>query len=82
MKRVKAGCIFQTLIFMQKEGCCLTKESQIAFNREEVERYQQDLDRRNIRYQIDSIEEQADASIVVRIRKQLSDKIDVSQYFN
>ncbi len=82
MKRVKAGCIFQTLVFMQKADCCLTKESQIEFNREEVERYQQDLKRKKIRYQIDSIEEQSDASIVVRIRKHLSDKIDVSEYFN
>ena len=34
------------------------------------------------RYRIVSVEEQEDASIIVRVRKHLNDKTDVSEYFN
>ncbi len=82
MKRVKAGCILQTLVFMQKEDCGLCKESQLRYNREELEKYKNGLEKNKTRYKIVSIEEQEDASIIVRVKKHLSDKTDVSEYFN
>ena len=82
MKRVKAGCILQTLVFMQKEDCGFNKESQLRYNREEVEKYKKDLEKNKTRYQIVSATEQEDASIIVRVRKHLNDKTDVSEYFN
>ena len=82
MKRVKAGCISQTLVFMQKEDCGFSKETQLKYNRIEVEKYEADLKKNKIRYQILTIKEQPDSSILVRVRKQLNDKTDVSEYFN
>ena len=81
MKRVKAGCILQTLVFSQKEDCGFSKESQRRYNREEIEKYKKDLEKNRTRYQIVSVEEQDEASIVVRVRKHLNDKTDVSEYF-
>ena len=81
MKRVKAGCILQTLVFMQKNDGYLSKNSILEANRREVERYFQTLDRTHTRYQLVSQEEQEDGSIVLRIRKQYNDKVDVSEYF-
>ena len=81
MKRVKAGCILQTLVFLQKEDCGLSKATQQKYNREEVEKYKRDLEKNKTRYQIVSVEEQEDASIIVRVRKQLNDRADVSEYF-
>lgn len=82
MKRVKAGCILQTLVFMQKEEYNLSKETQLIFNREEVEKYKKALEKNNTRYQILDVSEQPDSSIIVRVRKQLNDKTDVDEYFN
>lgn len=82
MKRVKAACIQQTLVFMQKEDCGLSKASIPETNRKELEHYKQTMDRAHTRYQIVSEEEQEDGSIIVRVRKQYNDKADVSEYFN
>jgi len=82
MKRVKAGCILQTLVFLQKDNCGLSKESQLRYNREEVEKYKKELEKNKTRYQIISCEEQDDASIIVRVRKHLSDKTEVGDYFD
>ncbi len=81
MKRVKAGCILQTLVFLQKENCGLSKETQLRYNREEVEKYKASLEKNRTRYQIISIEEQADASVVVHVKKQLNDSTDTDEYF-
>ena len=81
MKRVKAACILQTLIFQQKEDCGLTTAGILNQNRNEVERYKQNMDRTRTRYQIISEEEQEDGSILVHVRKQYNDKADVSEYF-
>ena len=40
------------------------------------------MDRSRIRYQITEETEQADGSVLVRVRKQYNDKADVSEYFN
>lgn len=81
MKRVKAACILQTLIFMQKEDCGLSRDAILHLNRAEVNRYKQSLERTRTRHQIVSEEEQPDGSILVRVRKQYNDKADVDEYF-
>lgn len=81
MKRVKAGCILQTLVFLQKNDGYLSKNAIAEANRREVERYFQTLDRSHTRYQLVSQEEQEDGTILIRIRKQYNDKVDVSEYF-
>ena len=82
MKRVKAGCILQTLVFMQKDDCGFSSDLQLKYNREEVEQYKSTLEKNKTRYQILSVEEQADSSIIVHVRKQLNATADVSEYFN
>lgn len=52
MKRVKAACILQTLVFSQKDDCGLTHEQQLKANHGEVNRYKATMDRSRIRYQI------------------------------
>ena len=81
MKRVKSACILQTLVFMQKEDCGLSKNSILETNRREFAHYKQTMDRTRTRYQIVSEEEQEDGSLIVRVRKQYNDKADVSEYF-
>lgn len=82
MKRIKAACILQTLIFQQKEDCGLSREAILTQNREEVRRYKLSLERTRTRYQIDSEEEREDGAILLRIRKQYNDRADVSPYFD
>ena len=82
MKRVKAACILQTVVFAQKEDCGLTREQQLRLNRDEVSRYKATMDRSRTRYQITEETEQSDGSMIVRVRKQYSDRADVSEYFN
>ena len=81
MKRVKAACILQTLVFAQKEDCGLSRNSILDTNRRELEHYKQTLERVHTRYQIVSCDEQEDGSLIVRVRKQYNDKADVSEYF-
>ena len=81
MKRVKAACIFQTLIFAQKPEMDYTKDRALQINKEEVEHYKATLERTKTRYQIVDTVEQEDGSVVVRVRKQYNDKTDVSEYF-
>ena len=82
MKRVKAACILQTLVFGQKADCGLTREQQLKINRDEVAHYKTTMDRSHTRYQITEETEQSDGSVIVRVRKQYNDKADVSEYFN
>lgn len=81
MKRVKAACILQTLVFAQKEDLGFAKEYAAKLNREEVEKYKASLDKSHTKYQIVEETEQSDGSIIVRVRKQYNDKADVSEYF-
>lgn len=82
MKRVRSGCILQTLVFLQKEDCGLDSQTQLECNRSEVEKYKQDLEKNKTRYQIVSVEEQDDSSIILRVKKHLNAKTDVSEYFD
>ena len=81
MKRVKAACILQTLIFAQKPETGYTRDRALQINKEEVEHYKVTLDRAKTRYQIIDTVEQEDVSLVVHVRKQYNDKADVSEYF-
>ena len=81
MKRVKAACILQTLVFAQKEDCGMTRDQQLRVNRDEVSRYKAQMDRSRTRYQITEEAEQPDGSVLVRVRKQYNDKADVKEYF-
>lgn len=81
MKRVKAACILQTLVFAQKPEMGYSKERALKINHEELEHYKTTLERSKTRYQIDDTIEQEDGSLIVRVRKQYNDKADVSEYF-
>ena len=81
MKRVKAACILQTLVFAQKPEMGYSKDRALRINKEEIEHYKATLERAKTRYQIMDTVEQEDVSIVVHVRKQYNDKADVSEYF-
>lgn len=82
MKRIKAACIMQTLVFSQKEENGLTPEQALALNRAEFEHYKTTLNRTRTRHQITDVQETADGAVVVRVRKQYNSKADVDEYFN
>lgn len=81
MKRVKAACILQTLVFSQKPEMGYSKESALRINQEEIERYKKNLERTRTKYQIVDTVEQSDGSVILRVRKQYNDRTDVSEYF-
>lgn len=81
MKRVKAACILQTLVFSQKPETGYSRERMLKVNQEEIQHYKAVLERARTRYQILDEVEQEDGSIVVHVRKQYNDKADVSEYF-
>lgn len=81
MKRVKAACILQTLVFSQKEDATYSVDQTLAINRDEVKHYRATLERTRTRHQILAVDEQADGSIIVHVRKQYNDKADVAEYF-
>ena len=68
MKRVKAACILQTLVFSQKPEMGYSKESALKINQEEIERYKKNLERVRTRYQIVDTAEQEDGSIIVHVK--------------
>jgi hypothetical protein len=82
MKRVKAACIFQTLVFQQKEDFGFTKDRVAALNHEEAEKYKATLEKTHTRYRITEETEQPDGSVLIRVRKQYNDKTDVGEYFD
>lgn len=81
MKRVKAACILQTLVFAQKPEMGYSKDRALKINHEELAHYKATLERSKTRYQIDDTVEQEDGTLIVRVRKQYNDKADVSEYF-
>ena len=81
MKRVKAACILQTLVYAQKPEMGYSKDRALRINKDEIEHYKATLERAKTRYQIMDTVEQEDGSIVVHVRKQYNDKADVSEYF-
>ena len=81
MKRVKAACIYQTLVFSQKPEAGYTREQALRLNRDEVEHYKRTMERTRTRYQITGETEDADGSVSLHVRKQYNDKADVNEYF-
>ena len=81
MKRVKAGCILQTLVFSQNPDSGLSREAALKVNRNEIEHYKASLERSRTRYQIIDTVDQEDGSVVVHVKKQYNDKADFSEYF-
>ncbi len=82
MKRIKAACIMQTLIFSQKEENGFSRDEALALNRTEFDHYKATLERTRTRHQINDVQELDDGSILVRVRKQYNAKADVDEYFN
>lgn len=82
MKRVKAACIMQTLVFQQKEGSGYSAEYCLALNREEVQKYKQSLERARTRYRIDEETELSDGAIIVRVRKEYNATASIGEYFD
>lgn len=82
MKRIQSSAIFQTIIFSQKPENGYTRDQAFKINNEEVEHYTQKMDRTRTRYKIMKREEQADGSIILWVRKQYNDRIDVNEYFD
>ncbi len=69
----------QTLVFAQKPELELAHDEALRLNRAEVEIYKASLTR--IRHIIVDEQEQDDASIVLRVKKQYNDSADVDEYF-
>jgi len=82
MKRVKAACIMQTLVFQQKEGSGYSAEYCLELNREEVKKYKLSLERAHTRHRIDEETELSDGSIIVRVRKEYNATASVGEYFD
>jgi len=82
MKRVKAGCILQTLIFVQKPELELNKEQSLIANRQEIENYKATLEKNRTRYVILDTNEQEDGSIIIHVKKQLNAETNSDEYFN
>ena len=82
MKRVKGACIFQTLVFLQKEELGLSPEEALSANRAELEHYKEMLEKTKTKYQITEVTEQQDGSVVIRVRKQYNNRIDSEEYLN
>ena len=81
MKRIKSGCVLQTLLFSQKPECGYSKAMALELNLREIEHYKKMLEKAKTRYQIVDQTQQEDGSILLRVRKQYNDKVDVSEYF-
>lgn len=82
MKRVKSGCISQTLLFSQKPDLGLTKNETLEANRQEIIRYKRALERSHTKYVITDEAEQGDGSILIHVKKQINETTDTSEYFN
>ena len=82
MKRIQSACIFQTLIFSQKEENGYSHEHALQLNRTEFKHYKATLERTRTRYQITDVQETENGSVLVRVRKQYNSKADVAEYFN
>lgn len=78
MKRIKAACLCQTLLFLQKDDVDPKQAAQAS--QEEVAHYKQQLERSHIQYKILSEGPQPDGSILVKVIKQYN-SAPVGDYF-
>ncbi len=82
MKRVKAACLFQTIVFVQKPDCGLEPDVQRQYNREDAEKYKKRLAESGIRYRIVDECEQPDGSVMLKVRRQYSETAGVGEYMD
>ena len=82
MKRIQSAAVFQTVLFSQKPENGYSRDEAFKINNAEVEYYTQKMDRTRTRYKIVKREEQVDGSIILWVRKQYNDRIDVKEYFD
>ena len=68
MKRIKAACIMQTLVFSNHDG--ETTEYAKKMVLKEYEKYKDQLDRSRAKYKILSEKINEDGSIVIEVKKQ------------
>ena len=68
MKRIKEACICQTLHFMLKED--VGHDYAVRAVKEEVAKYKASLDKSRTKYKIIEETEQADGSVIIKIKKQ------------
>jgi hypothetical protein len=68
MKRIKEACICQTLHFMLKEN--FGHDYAVRTVKEKVEKYKASLDKSRTKYKIIEETEQADGSVIIKIKKQ------------
>ncbi len=68
MKRIKEACICQTLHFLLKED--VGHDYAVSLVKEEVEKYKASLERSRTKYRIIEETEQADGSVIIKIKKQ------------
>ena len=68
MKRIKAACIMQTLVFSNHDG--ETNEYAKKMIQKEYEKYKEQLDRSKTKYDILSERVNDDGSIIIEIKKQ------------
>lgn len=82
MKRIQSSAVFQTVLFSQKPENGYSRDEAFKVNNAEVEHYTQKMDRARTRYKIVKREDQVDGSIILWVRKQYNDRIDVKEYFD
>lgn len=82
MKRIQSSAVFQTVLFSQKPENGYSRDEAFKINNAEVEHYTQKMDRTRTRYKIVKREERVDGSIILWVRKQYNDRIDVKEYFD
>ena len=70
MKRIQSACLSQTIHFQLKED--LEHDIAVEQVKREYENYKQLMERNRTRYKILEENEQPDGSIVIRIKKQVS----------
>lgn len=81
MKRVRSGCIAQTLTFSQKPESGLSYEHALEVNRKELENYKKALDESRTKYVILDENVENDGTVVIHVKKQINFSTDVSEYF-
>lgn len=78
MKRIKAACLEQTIQFMPREG--YWGEMAKRELKQEVEKYKNMLERNRTKYKIVDEREQADGTVILKIKKQ-HNSYDIGDYF-
>ena len=68
MKRIKEACICQTLHFMLKED--VGHDYAVRIVRDEIKKYKESLEKSKTKYKILEETEQADGSVIIKIKKQ------------